>query len=335
MVVSVTLSQLSLLLGRDFLSLPENERLQSVGDVFRFLGKVTGVELRDDVVTVHAEETPVVKATEAGRLADRAARRAREGDYTRAVELLRRALELNPALQPAHRELAMSLVELGRPAEAKDALIDALKLDATDAWSLVVLGNLYAKHEKDYARARAFFERALELKPGDAWALNALATALAESGDSAAALRRFDEAIAANADFPNARLGKAVLLSRTGHPAEAVAAAQALFARAQPADARAEPVFAEAAKLFLSATGELARAGESDAFKAVEDYRRTVERESGYPVEVVEGELPAHLAAQVQAAWKYGRDRHVVTVRKSPPPNHLRRRSRRTWLRTS
>ncbi|MDP3069720.1 MAG: tetratricopeptide repeat protein [Opitutaceae bacterium] len=320
MVVSVTLTQLSLLLGRDFLSLPENERLQSVGDVFRFLGKVTGVEIRDNVVVVHAEEAPAAKATEASRLADRAARRAREGDYARAVEQLRRALELNPGLQPAHRELAMCLMELGQHAAAKDALIDALKLDATDAWSFVVLGNLYAKHEKDFARARAFFERALQLKPGDAWALNALATALAESGDPAAALLRFDEAIAANADFPNAWLGKAVLLQRTGHPAEAAATARALFARAQPADARAEPVFAEAAKLFLSATGELAHAAESDAFKAVEDYRRTVERESGYPVEVVEGELPAHLAAQVQAAWKHGRDRSVIVVRKSPPP---------------
>ena len=47
MVVSVTLRQLSFLLGRDFLSLPEGERLPSLAAVFHFLGKVTGVELSD------------------------------------------------------------------------------------------------------------------------------------------------------------------------------------------------------------------------------------------------------------------------------------------------
>ena len=39
MVVSVTLRQLSVLLGRDFLSLPEADRLPSLAEVFRFLGK--------------------------------------------------------------------------------------------------------------------------------------------------------------------------------------------------------------------------------------------------------------------------------------------------------
>lgn len=320
MVVSVTLSQLSFLLGRDFLSLPETERLPSLAGVFHFLGKVTGVELRDDVVVVHAEAAPAAKAAEAGRLAERAARRAQEGDYARAVELLRRSLDLNPALQTAHRDLAMSLMELGKHAEAKDALIDALKLDATDAWSFVVLGNLYAKNEKDFVRARSFYERALELKPGDAWALNGLATALAETGDHEGALRRFDEAVTSNPDFANAWLGKAVLFQRSARAADAVVTVRAMFAHAKMQDARSEPVFAEASKVFLSVEEELARAGESDAFKAVEDYRRAVEQESGYPVEVVEDALPGGLAGRAQMAWTHHRDRHVVTVRKSPPP---------------
>jgi tetratricopeptide (TPR) repeat protein len=320
MVVSVTLQQLGILLGRDFLSLPENERLQSIAEIFSFLGKLTDVEIRDGVVMIHAEKAPAAKAVEADRFAERAARRAREGDFTRAVELLNRALDLNPGLQSAHRDLAMSLMELGKYAEAKDALIDALKLDASDAWSFVVLGNLYAKHENDFARARSFYERALELKPGDAWALNGLAASLVETGDLAGALQRFDEAIASNPDFANAWLGKAMLLLRSAHAADAVATVRAMFGRAKMQDARSEPAFAEAARLFLAAEEELARSAESEAFKAVEDYRRIVERESGYPVEIAEDVLPAQLAGRAQMAWKHNRDRHRITWRQGSPP---------------
>jgi len=334
MVLLVPLRQLGLLIGEDISLLPHSELIERISNLFSFLGPIDGVEVKGDTALIHTRETPPSKATEAARLAERAAKRAQTGDYARAVELLRRALGQDPSLPTAHRDLAMSLMELGKHAEAKDALIDALKLDATDAWSFVVLGNLYAKHENDFARARQFFERALELKPGDAWALNGLAASLVETGDHAGALRRFDEAIASNPDFANAWLGKAMLLLRSSHASDATATVRAMFARAKMQDARSEPVFAEASKVFLSAETELARAGESDAFKAVEDYRHVVEQDSGYPVEVVEDALPGGLAGRAQMAWKHHRDRHIVTVRKSPP-KHLRYLSRRTSLRTS
>ena len=92
-----------------------------------------------------------------------------------------------------------------------------------------------------------------------------------------------------------------------------------MFRRATVLDARSEPVFEQASHLFLSVETTLAQRGESEAFKAVEDYRRTIERESGYPVEIVEDKLPGGIAGRAQMAWKHGRDRHVVTVRKLPP----------------
>jgi len=97
-----------------------------------------------------------------------------------------------------------------------------------------------------------------------------------------------------------------------------------MFRRSVVMDARSEPVFEQASHLFLSVETTLAQRGESDAFKAVEDYRRTIERESGYPVEIVEDKLTGGIAGRAQMAWKHGRDRHVVTVRKSAPPSRFR-----------
>ena len=106
----------------------------------------------------------------------------------------------------------MTLFELGDMSAAKDQLIDALRFKPDDAWSYVVLGNIYVKHDRDFATAARFFTRALELKPGDPYALNSLAAASQELGDPEKALRCFDEAIASHPEFANAWVGKAMLL---------------------------------------------------------------------------------------------------------------------------
>ncbi len=323
MVLLVHLHHLTLLLGEDISALPQAALIERIKDLFGFLGEIGEIEICDDSVQLHLGEAAPQKFAESAKLAERAAKRAREGDYPRAVELLRRALQLSPTLPTAHRDLAMNLMELGLHAEAKDALIDALKLDATDAWSFVVLGNLYAKHEANRDQARRFYERALELKPGDAWALNGLASALAESGDQSGAMLRFDEAIRSHPEFANAWLGKAMLQLRREQPRESAGTIQTMFAQAKMQDARSEPVFAEASKVFLAAESALAQAEESEAFKAVETYRRTIELDSGYPVELSEDDLPAQNAGRAQMAWKHRRDRHLITSRRGLPPPHF------------
>lgn len=323
MVLHVPLRHLTLLLGEDISSLPQPALIARIKTLFGFLGDISEVELRDDIALLHLRETAPQKSAESAKLADRAAKKAREGDYPRAVELLRRALPLSPTQPTLHRDLAMNLMELGQHAAAKDALIDALKLDATDAWSFVVLGNLYAKHESNFPQARRFYERALELKPNDAWALNGLAAALTESGDQAGALQRFDEAIKSHPDFANAWLGKAMIQLRREQPRESASTIRSMFAQAKMQDARSEPVFAEASKVFLAAESSLAHSEESEAFKAVETYRHAIEQDSGYPVEVSEDVLPAQTAGRAQIAWKHRRDRHIITSRRGLPPPYF------------
>jgi Tfp pilus assembly protein PilF len=95
--------------------------------------------------------------------------------------------------------------------KTKDPLIDALRLAPDDAWSYVVLGNIFTR-EQDWDSAISFFTKALDLKPGDAYALNGLGAASAKSGDEGSAMRYFEAAIVANPHFPEPRFGKALLL---------------------------------------------------------------------------------------------------------------------------
>jgi hypothetical protein len=64
----------------------------------------------------------------------------------------------------------------------------------------------------------------------------------------------------------------------------------------------------------------LAEKNQSDAFKAVQNLRAELEALSGFPVCVEKGDLPSHIGAQMQLAWKHNRDHHRLITRKNVPP---------------
>ena len=288
---------------------------------FDYLPGDVHVEISDGIATIQFEGASVHEQTEARRLFEKAAKRAKSGEFRKAKDIYDRVLELDPAMAEARRELAMTLFELGDIEGAKNELIDALRLQPDDAWSHVVLGNIYVKHDRDLPAAARFFTRALELKPGDPYALNSLAAVSQELGDSAKALKCFDEAIESHPDFANAWLGKAILLHRQDQPTKVVEVLDAMFGRAEVMDARSQPFFAEGLKLYLSAQQELAEAQRSDVFKALETYKADIATLSGYPVKVRTETVPGQLSGVAQMAWKRGRDHHIVQVseRLAPP----------------
>jgi tetratricopeptide (TPR) repeat protein len=150
--------------------------------------------------------------------------------------------------------------ELGDLSAAKDQLIDALRLAPDDAWSYVVLGNIFTR-EQDWDSAIRFFTKALDLKPGDPYALNGLGAATAKSGDEASAMRHFEAAIEANPHFPEPRFGKALLLKNQGHLDASAEAIESLLRDTSPGDARSNPVFQRAEQLLASIQKEIRERG--------------------------------------------------------------------------
>ena len=293
---------------------------EAIRKQFDYLPGEVRIEISEGVATVHFEEASAQSQTEAHRLFEKAAKRAQNGEFQKAKDIYERVIELNPAMGEARRELAMTLFELGDMAAAKDELIDALRLRPDDAWSYVVLGNIYMKHDRDLATAARFFTRALELKPGDPYALNGLAAASQELGDSAKAVECFDEAIMAHPELANAWLGKAILFHREDKPAQVLRVLDSMFSRAEVMDARSQPVFTEGRRLYLSTQRELAEAELSEGFKALETYKADIATLSGYPVKVRTEAVPGKLSGVAQAAWKHGRDHHLVQLHSVLPP---------------
>lgn len=136
------------------------------------------VSVDGDLVTVRPHPVSPSGAEEAERLTKKAAMRARQGEYEKAANIYRRVLELDPHRQESRRELAMVLVEMGQTEDAVDTLLDVLKVDPRDHQALIILGNHYARVERDHETARRFLERAAEIAPDNAMVQNSTSTGL-------------------------------------------------------------------------------------------------------------------------------------------------------------
>jgi tetratricopeptide (TPR) repeat protein len=114
----------------------------------------------------------------------------RERNNKAAIENLREALKLNPALPGAHYELA-----------------ELLRLSTLPA---------------DKAEAEEQYKLAVQYDPNDAASLTSLGGIADEAGDHTTAIARYKQALAAQPTYTDAQIGLAYELSETGKPEEAV-----------------------------------------------------------------------------------------------------------------
>ena len=197
-----------------------------------------------------------------------------------SAERLARAVPFKGTFQvmPAERmylQYALDLVEQGFEASALPAFERAAKQEP-NAIAFYSLGTLYTK-KGDTVRARAAYERALELKADFAEANNSLGALVAQGGDVAGAVARFRAALEAKPEYPDA-------LNNLGY---------ALFQMKQPA--KAYDLYQKALALqpeFPQAFNNLGiyHAQQGDMVKARDYFRRAVSAQPDY------GEAAVNLA---------------------------------------
>jgi Flp pilus assembly protein TadD len=132
-----------------------------------------------------------------------------------AVEYFRKALELDPHLPNAQRELGAVLWRLGRNDDAETALRKALVENAADSWAHDYLGHLLAIHDH-WKDAKKEYLAATDLEPKVGMFWSDLADACAMLGEQAEADRYYLKALSLAIDDAdvNARYGS--FLKRTG-----------------------------------------------------------------------------------------------------------------------
>ncbi len=143
------------------------------------------------------------------------------GDYERAEQDFRAALDSNPDSARARINLGSTLAILGRPAEAVEEYRQALALEPDNLTARYNLGHILVKAGQGGAAAE-HLEPVLAAKPEDAEAQELMAQAREQQGDVDAALEHYKQAVRLNQRAEGSWMGGAQLLVRLERYAEAV-----------------------------------------------------------------------------------------------------------------
>jgi Flp pilus assembly protein TadD len=132
-----------------------------------------------------------------------------------AVEHFRRALEIDPALPQARRELGQALWRLGELDKAEEAYRQAIEQNPSDVWAHDSLGLLIAARE-DWTNARNEFAIAVELEPGRGFFWANLGDAYLALGNKEEAERCYLRGLAAEIDEPHVNGRYGLFLRKVG-----------------------------------------------------------------------------------------------------------------------
>ncbi len=106
-----------------------------------------------------------------------------DGDLENAERWFRRAVALRPDFRSALFNLALLLSERGRPLEAIPHLRALLRSHPDHVKGLVLLGDVYTNHVRDFEEAERCYRRIVEADPAHAQARHNLCVVMVERGD--------------------------------------------------------------------------------------------------------------------------------------------------------
>lgn len=324
MELRITIADLAVLLGPETVSLDIDRLRRKLEDFYGFLPDSAEVQIDKDTVVLTWPEASSSSKTEAQRLAQKAAQRAKQGEHAKARDILKTVLELDPSLTDARRDLAMVCVELGEMEEAKNHLIEVLKLNPNDAWALVILANNYVREDEDFETAKRFLRRALELKPDDPWAMNSLAAVLTQTGEAEEGMKLCEDILRKHPGFGIAYMNKALWLVKEQKFPEAAEVLRGMFKCDELLDARATTAFEQGRSTYVKVQNIIANNKRNQSEILVDQLAAKAGELSGFPVKVTSGPLEAIVAAKVAMAWKHGTDHHLLTIREGDIPEILK-----------
>jgi tetratricopeptide (TPR) repeat protein len=229
--------------GLDPSKLPEAEAIERLRRDFGFLSSHLQISIDNGAATITLPAANAERADEALRLYKRAVKQADKGEYGRAIKFFQEVLSELPEHVDARRNLGMATLETGDTQHAKQYLLETIRLDPKDAWSHMLLGNIYLKHEKNYAEAAKYYQRAYELKPVDAILLANYGSLRIEQGRRDEAVRYFEEAIQADPGYPNSYYGLALLHFQAGGEEDSVRVLDAMLAQPGSGDRRQRAMY--------------------------------------------------------------------------------------------
>jgi Tfp pilus assembly protein PilF len=218
-------------------------------DRYKTVGPPIADPLMDAVADLNAGANTLIRKAQAA---------AAQGDIQSAIDLHRKALELDPKLTQAHVNLISLYARANRPELAAEAYKSAIALQPDLAEAHYNYGVLLLTFEpRNFAEAKRAFEKAIAADPRHASSHHNLGAILQEQGQLVAAQKQFERAIELDPGARNSRFQLGRLYANAGRNAAAIA--QFERAAAPPEDDQT-PTYVYALAAVTARTGDVARA---------------------------------------------------------------------------
>lgn len=211
----------------------------------------------------------------------------------------------------AHRLLAQISMEEGNFDVAIEYAKDALKLDPSNLYALILLGNLLARDKSLNEEGLRYYKRAFELYPESALAINNYAGMLAQTeADSADVAQLFRKAIQLSPDSLNSYYGLASSLIKAHQTREAFDVAHLGLMRGAERPENTAPVRKALMGVLMDAARKLVMKLD---LKPIEEKLEEVKEAGGTDVRFVE-DKSSQYPARMELAEKYHREYHRLVL---------------------
>ena len=230
-------------------------------------------------------------------------------DFDRAEELLQQFLKDEPENSEAWRVLAqVHWIHMGKPEQAYDELIEALRCNPKNLWALILMGNLLSKEHKDSEHAMDYFDKVLEYYPDNDVAVNNIGGVLLQQEEFEKAIPYFKRSISLDETSANYHYGLAFCYYKLGKLKDAFDACHQglLKSKDKPENPNARE---QLSKLFLNVASEYAKTiNVINIWTGIKDELEDVDH---IPIRFVE-DKNLDLYAKMEYALTHGTKEHVI-----------------------
>jgi len=252
MKISIPLKDIMLAPGKRFdpSSVSEKEVIERIKKVYGVISEVMSIIIKDGMAEIEFRGANPKMFKAAMKSLKKGVEEAGKGRFPKALKLFHEVLAVIPENVDARRNMAKVYLEQNNLEIAKQHLHECLQINPKDAWSCIMLGNIYARNENNLEVAAFYYEKCLEHHPEDAMVMTNYAGLMMEKQEFQKAEVLFKKAIQIQ-DIPNAYYGLALLYRMAGQLEAARQVLETFFSRAADNKGlQSSPIFQEANNLY-------------------------------------------------------------------------------------
>jgi Tfp pilus assembly protein PilF len=160
MKLQIPLSDIMIAPGKRFdpAAYSEKDVIKRIRQIYGVITNVIEISIKDDMVTIEFRDATPEKFKAAMMSLKKGVEEAGKGNLSKSLKLFQEVLAIIPENVDARRNMAKVYLEQKNLEKAKQHLNECLQIDPKDAWSCVMLGNIYARNENKLDLASFYCE---------------------------------------------------------------------------------------------------------------------------------------------------------------------------------